>query len=108
MDLGIGKAMTAAHSRRERTGADEHTAVYEEARAALLLGQLVYDRRAELGLTQAELADRAGMTQPQLSRLESGGATPTVSLLACLAAALDVELGIREPANHAASRPQTL
>jgi DNA-binding XRE family transcriptional regulator len=94
MDLGIEETMSAAHSRWERTGADEHAAAYEEARAALVLGQLVYDRRAELGLTQAELADRAGMTQPQLSRLESGGATPTVPLLARLAAALDAELDI--------------
>ena len=86
--------MSAGHSRWERSGADQHSAAYEEARAALLLGQLVYDRRMELGLTQAELADRAGMTQPQLSRLESGGATPTVPLLARVAAALDAELDI--------------
>jgi len=81
--------MTTRHARWERTGADEHAAAYEEARASLLLGQMVYDRRTELGLTQAELAARAGMTEPQLSRLESGGATPTVPLLARLAAALD-------------------
>jgi transcriptional regulator with XRE-family HTH domain len=86
--------MSAGHSRWERSGADQHSAAYEEARAALLLGQLVYDRRMELGLTQAELAERAGMTQPQLSRLESGGATPTVPLLARVAAALDAELDI--------------
>jgi transcriptional regulator with XRE-family HTH domain len=86
--------MTDRHVRWERTGADEHTDAYEEARAALLLGQLVYDRRTALGLTQAELAERAGMTQPQLSRLESGGATPTVPLLRRLAAALDAELDI--------------
>ncbi|GAB3243424.1 helix-turn-helix domain-containing protein [Kineosporia babensis] len=86
--------MTNGHSRWERTGADEHAEAYAEARAALMLGQLVHDRRAALGLTQAELADRAGMTQPQLSRLESGGATPTVPLLARLAAALDADLDI--------------
>ncbi len=86
--------MTTRHVRWERSGADEHAAAYEEARAALMLGQLVFDRRTELGLTQAELARRAGMTQPQLSRLESGGATPTVPLLARLAAALDAELDI--------------
>jgi transcriptional regulator with XRE-family HTH domain len=78
----------------DRTGAQEHAAAYEEARAALLLGQMVHDRRVELGLTQAELAERAEMTQPQLSRLESGGATPTVPLLARLAAALDADLDI--------------
>ena len=86
--------MARGHVRWERSGADEHAAVYEEARASLLLGQMVYDRRAELGLTQAELAERAGMTQPQLSRLESGGATPTVPLLARLALALEADLDI--------------
>jgi hypothetical protein len=43
--------MTARHSRWERTGAQQHNAAYAEARAALLLGQMVYDRRTELGLT---------------------------------------------------------
>ena len=86
--------MAGGHVRWERTGADEHATAYEEARASLLLGQMVYDRRTELGLTQAELAERAGMTQPQLSRLESGGAIPTVPLLTRLAAALDAELDI--------------
>jgi transcriptional regulator with XRE-family HTH domain len=86
--------MTTRHVRWERTGADEHAAAYEEARASLLLGQMVYDRRTELGLTQAELAERADMTQPQLSRLESGGATPTVPLLARVAAALNADLDI--------------
>jgi transcriptional regulator with XRE-family HTH domain len=86
--------MTPRHTRWDRTGADQHAAAYEEARVALLLGQMVHDRRTELGLTQAELAERAGMTQPQLSRLESGGATPTVPLLARLAAALEADLDI--------------
>ncbi|GIH02722.1 hypothetical protein Rhe02_07890 [Rhizocola hellebori] len=86
--------MTRRHVVWERTGAQEHAAAYEEARAALLLGQMVHDRRVELGLTQAELAERAGMTQPQLSRLESGGATPTVPLLARLATALNADLDI--------------
>lgn len=86
--------MTRRHVRWERTGAQEHAAAYEEARTALLLGQMVHDRRIELGMTQAELAERAGMTQPQLSRLESGGATPTVPLLARLATALNADLDI--------------
>ena len=96
--------MTRRHVRWERTGAQEHAAAYEEARTALLLGQMVHDRRIELGMTQAELAERAGMTQPQLSRLESGGATPTVPLLARLAAALnaDLDIAIRPHASLAA------
>jgi DNA-binding XRE family transcriptional regulator len=90
---GVGD-METRHMRWERTGADEHAAAYEEARASLMLGQMVHDRRVDLGLTQAELAERAGMTQPQLSRLESGGATPTVPLLARIAAALNADLDI--------------
>ena len=31
-------------------------------------------------MTQAVLAERVGMTLPQLSRLQSGGAAPTVAL----------------------------
>jgi hypothetical protein len=61
--------MATRHVRWERTGADEHAAAYDEARASLMLGQMVHDRRVELGLTQTELADRAGMTQPQLFSL---------------------------------------
>ncbi|GAB3818249.1 helix-turn-helix domain-containing protein [Micromonospora zhanjiangensis] len=88
----------------ELTATDEHAAVYEEARASLMLGQMVHDRRLELGLTQAELAQRAGMTQPQLSRLESGGATPTLPLLARLATALnaDLDIAFRPHGPHAA------
>jgi HTH-type transcriptional regulator/antitoxin HipB len=41
----------------------------------------VRERRLALGLSQVELAARAGMTQPALSRLEAGGVIPTIPLL---------------------------
>jgi transcriptional regulator with XRE-family HTH domain len=65
---------------------------YEEARASLMFGQMVHDRRVELGLTQGRAGRARGYDQPQLSHLESGGATPTVPLLARLAAALNADL----------------
>ncbi|MEU4539027.1 MULTISPECIES: helix-turn-helix domain-containing protein [unclassified Streptosporangium] len=83
-----------AHSTWERTGAERRADAYQEAREALLLGQQVYNRRTELGLSQAELAERAGMTQPQVSRLETGGVTPTLALLRRLAKALDADLNV--------------
>ncbi|MET9207606.1 helix-turn-helix transcriptional regulator [Streptomyces bacillaris] len=61
----------------------------EEISLAFDLGQAVYDRRVALGLSQTELARRAGMTQPQVSKLELGGTVPTVPLLARLARAMD-------------------
>ncbi|MER5566347.1 helix-turn-helix transcriptional regulator [Streptomyces goshikiensis] len=67
----------------------------EEIRLAFELGQAVYDRRAELGISQTELARRAGMTQPQVSKLELGGTVPTVPLLARLARAMESELHLK-------------
>jgi DNA-binding XRE family transcriptional regulator len=100
---GSDGSQHSGHTRWERTGAERHDGAYAEARAALLLGQMVYDRRIALGLTQAELAARAGMSQPQLSRLELGGATPTVPLLARLAEAMDAELDICFRPHHTAA-----
>lgn len=58
-------------------------------------------RRLALGLSQIELATRAGMTQPALSRLEAGGVIPTIPPLDRISAALDADL-IVEIAPHAA------
>ncbi len=77
-------------SRRRATA--EYREGYEEARRAFLIGQAVRQRRLDLGLSQVEVATRAGMTQPALSRLESGGAVPTIPVLERLAVALDADL----------------
>ena len=92
------------HSRwktaRERAQAAEHRedpeteAVRAEIKLAFDLGQAVYDRRTALGISQSELARRANMTQPQISKLELGGTVPTLPLLARLAKALDASLNI--------------
>ena len=38
-------------------------------------------RRKKLGMTQVELAERTGMTQPNLARYESLSVSPTLSAL---------------------------
>lgn len=50
--------------------------------------------RAEHGLTQAELAARVGMPQPQIARLEFGENEPRMGTLRRIATALGVELRI--------------
>jgi ribosome-binding protein aMBF1 (putative translation factor) len=67
----------------------------EEARLAFELGNAVRERRLALGLSQTELAKKAGMTQPALSRLESGGPTPTIGVLERLAHALGAKLTVK-------------
>jgi transcriptional regulator with XRE-family HTH domain len=48
--------------------------------------------RTEAGLTQQMLAERCGIYRTYLSRIESGDANPSVSVLAALANTLNVEL----------------
>ncbi|MDX3383779.1 helix-turn-helix transcriptional regulator [Streptomyces niveiscabiei] len=81
-----------SHARWEITDADRSREGYQEARRAYLFGKAVRDRRTALGMTQARLAERAGMTQAAVSRLEHGGATPTIPLLERLATALESTL----------------
>ncbi len=53
------------------------------------LGQLIYYLRTEVGLSQAELAERMGTTQSVISRLkEGGGSGNRVDTLARVATAL--------------------
>ena len=57
--------MTARHSSYEelaagRRDSDEYREGYAEARRAFLIGQAVRERRLALGLSQVELAARAG------------------------------------------------
>lgn len=98
--------MSAKHSSyeeiaRQRRGSTAYREGYDEARRAFLIGQAVRERRLALGLSQTELAAGAGMTQPALSRLEAGGAVPTIPVLERIAVALGAEL-IVTIAPHAA------
>ena len=44
--------------------------------------------RADAGLTQAQLAERTGFSQPQIARIERPGAHPKLESIAKLAAAM--------------------
>jgi transcriptional regulator with XRE-family HTH domain len=59
---------------------------------AVALKVLAY--RTEHRLSQRGLAQKLGMTQPQLARLEAGEHSPTIDTLARLAQTLDIEFAI--------------
>jgi transcriptional regulator with XRE-family HTH domain len=67
---------------------------YDQARLRFELGEAVRSRREELGWSQRQLAERAGMTQPGVARFEAGGTTPTIPVLERLARALGLRLTV--------------
>jgi DNA-binding XRE family transcriptional regulator len=54
----------------------------------------VAERRAELGLSQQDLARLVGTTQSAIARLERGGRPPRIDTLLKIAEALDCELAV--------------
>ena len=90
--------MTGSHALWTRPEAGTSDPERIAIREALAFGKAVYDRRAALGLSVTELADRARMTADEIECIEEGGTEPTIALLRHLAAALDAD--VRLTAGH--------
>jgi transcriptional regulator with XRE-family HTH domain len=84
--------MTGYHTRwaRPQEAADDPERI--AIREALAFGKALYDIRTALGLTVAELAIRAVLTDDDIERIEEGGTEPTIPLLRRLAAALNADV----------------
>jgi transcriptional regulator with XRE-family HTH domain len=54
-----------------------------------VFGQAVYDCRAQLGLSEAQLAEHAGLDEDQVEAIETGGVEPTLELIEALARAMN-------------------
>lgn len=61
--------------------------------------------RQKRGLTQKQLAERSGIAQSEISRIERGSIHPTEPTLVRLAHALDADLRIVERTTDAVSQP---
>ena len=55
-------------------------------------GEIVRERRAELGLSQEELAERCGFDRKSISRVETGAFSPSLDRVWRLADGLEVPL----------------
>ena len=67
---------------------------YKEEGKKVELGYQIFLARKRAGLTQAELADRIGTRQSNISRLEFGDYNFTVAMLEKIAKALDLQIKI--------------
>lgn len=59
-----------------------------------LLGRTISGLRVTLGLSQEDLADRAGIHRTYVSQLERGLKSPTLSVLIKVAKALDTKASL--------------
>lgn len=83
-----------AESMRRRARNPEYRAELERLAPYEALARIVIRRRGQLGLSQAELAQRMGTSHSAISRIESGQHPTTVQTLRRLADALDTHLVI--------------
>ena len=58
-------------------------------------GELVREGRKRAGLTQRELAERAGTTQSAIARVESGAVSPSLERLTQLVQAAGFDIDVR-------------
>ena len=56
------------------------------------LSNRIKDRRSEIGVTQAELAEKVGVTRKTVNTVENGVFTPSATLAIKLAAALGLSV----------------
>src|SRR3954449_1540892 len=87
------ESSAGAPAHESSAGAPAH-----ESSAMCRIGSLVRDARRHRGLTQQQLAERLGISQGVLDRIEQGGQDVTLELLGRLPAALESELITRGPA----------
>ncbi|NBO46472.1 MAG: XRE family transcriptional regulator [Actinobacteria bacterium] len=83
----------------------EYQAGCAEAKLAYELGDQIRSIRRSLKMTQKQLAELSGMTQPAVARFEAGGTIPTLPVLQRLAAALGLTLTVELKASKV--KPQT-
>ncbi|MGH2846131.1 MAG: helix-turn-helix transcriptional regulator [Thermoleophilaceae bacterium] len=90
----------------------EFRARWERTALARAVANRVIAYRAERGLSQGALAQRLGMKQPQVARLESADHNPSIDTLIKLVGVLDIEFVIdihpaRQEAKLVNKRAQT-
>ena len=64
------------------------------------VGKIIKGIRDKAGMTQQQLAEKAGLLQSHVSRIERGEYSPTNKTLTKLAAALGVSIGVLDPSGE--------
>jgi len=87
--------VTLADMRRELMRDPKFRAAYEAQKPKYDLIHAILDARIKRGVTQAEIAKRAGTTQSAIARFESGVGNPTLDFMQRVSAAVGAKLEVR-------------
>ncbi len=79
---------------QEQLKDEEFKKEYESIQPELDIIRALVDARISRNMTQKELADKTGINQADISKLESGTRNPSLKLLKRLADGLDMNLQI--------------
>ena len=79
--------------------------MHSTVRSSSALGRSLRGARRGKGLTQAQLAERAGIGQPTVSNVERNAGNVSLDTLLRILAALGLELGLHERASQGAAAP---
>jgi HTH-type transcriptional regulator/antitoxin HipB len=97
------ESVTRARTAGSDAGAREVIrAGYERTRLVFELGEQIRTTRERRGMTQDDLAKRAGTSQPAIARMEAGGVEPRIDTMERIGRALGIDRIVRfeEPAGH--------
>jgi len=96
------KRVTVDEWLEEELQDEEFRLLWREREAAYKVAQAFVRLRKRQGLSQSEVARRAGLKQPAIARLESGAVKPTLDTIQRVARALGrhVEVTLVRAAGH--------
>ncbi len=77
---------------QEKMKNPDFKAEYDALEPEFSIMQAMIDARKESGLTQRELAEKTGITQADISRLEKGNGNPSLRTLQRLAAGMNMKV----------------
>ena len=86
--------MTLKEYKEKRMKDPEFSQAYEELQPELTVIRAMIDARVSQNLTQKELAERTGIAQAEISRLENGTRNPSIRLLQRLAEGMGMILQV--------------
>jgi len=89
-----GKRVTVDDWLAEELQDEEFRLLWNEREAAYKVARALIRLRKKQGLSQSEVARRAGLKQPAIARLESGAVRPTLDTIQRVAHALGREVEV--------------